>query len=369
MREAARVVVAMESADVAEEVMQFLDRSGVANVVATAFDDRQLEAATRQSAPDVVVAQPGLAKQPGMSIGTWLAIDTRESVASLRAAVAGGAAGYFLWPGEREALLRAVTASVARTGPDRGRARIVGVHAARGGAGTTFVATHLAAALARRGVDCVLLDLDPLHADVAAALGVPDQDVHTLGELIPLAEELDLEQLREALWRHPEGFTTLPPPPPQEAAAVPAGALRLLVHTAATGCDVLVLHLPRNLGELDGTLQEVTRIIEVVNLDVLAFRATSRALEAVDPLGPSERISFVVNRARPAEVTPADVERVFGVPPLAVIPSDRAVGRAQDHGQLIPARSRIGRVFTRLAAAVLASTDPDVVVLTGDPSG
>jgi hypothetical protein len=47
------------------------------------------------------------------------------------------------------------------------------------------------------------------------------------------------------------------------------------------------------------------------------------------------------------------VTRVFGVPPLVVLPFDRAVGRAQDHGRILPGRGRLGRAFDRLAAEVL----------------
>ena len=60
MDNVARVVLALEAHDVAEEVMHFLDRSGCARVVATAADDRQLVEAVRQLDPDVVIAQPGL---------------------------------------------------------------------------------------------------------------------------------------------------------------------------------------------------------------------------------------------------------------------------------------------------------------------
>jgi len=58
MEQVARVVLGLEASEVAEEVMHFLDRGGSARVVATAQDDRQLEAAVRQMEPDVVVAQP-----------------------------------------------------------------------------------------------------------------------------------------------------------------------------------------------------------------------------------------------------------------------------------------------------------------------
>jgi hypothetical protein len=39
-----------------------------------------------------------------------------------------------------------------------------------------------------------------------------------------------------------------------------------------------------------------------------------------------------------------------------VIPSDRAVGRAQDHGRLVPMRGRIGRALDGLARRVLEAS-------------
>ena len=81
-------------------------------------------------------------------------------------------------------------------------------------------------------------------------------------------------------------------------------------------------------------------------LAVLSFRDAKRAVEVAALEG---RCSFVVNRAGRSEITPGDVERVFGQPPIAVIPSDRAVGRAQDHGRLVPMRGRIGRALDDLA--------------------
>jgi len=81
-------------------------------------------------------------------------------------------------------------------------------------------------------------------------------------------------------------------------------------------------------------------------LDVLSFRDAKRAIEAV---GLEDRCAFVVNRASRSEISPKDVERVFGHEPLAVIPSDRAVRSAQDRGRLLPARGRVARAVDRIA--------------------
>ena len=371
----ARVVLALEAPDVVEEVMHFLDRSGSARVVATAQDDRQLAAAIRQLEPDAVVAQPSLVDPAGVRGTSLLALDTRESVASLRAAIQAGAHGFYLWPADRDALAGAAAATVISGGIEERRARVVAVHGARGGAGTTFVATHLAAAVVRRGLDCVVLDADPLYGDVAAALGAPTEDVHTVADLLPLVDELSAEHLGEALWTHPSGIRLLLPPVPEQAASVRAEDLRSLTGAAATACDALVLHLPRALDPLGrAAVAEADRVIEVLSLDVLSFRAATRALEALLPIGAGDRIGFVVNRSVRSEITPADVRRVFGVEPLAVVPFERGVARAQDHGRLMPARGRLARAFDRLAAELMhpieaASDGTEPIVASTEGAG
>jgi pilus assembly protein CpaE len=360
VREEATVVLALEATDVAEEVMQFLDRSGRARVVATAGDDRQLVEAIRQLSPDVVVADPGLV-DPATAHGmTILALDTRESIVSLRHAIRVGAGGYYLWPSDRDDLATAVASTVeAPVAHDR-RAVVVAVHGARGGVGATFVATHLAAAFARRG-SCIVLDADPLYGDVSAAVGMPQDGLHTLADLAPMADELTPAHLDEALWVHPDGFGVLAGPPPERAGDVASEALTQVLRVAAASSDAVVVHLPRALDQLArAALRSADRVIEVLSLDVLSFRAATRALEAIDPLDITARIGFVVNRSARGEITVGDVARVFDAQPLAVLPVDRAVARAQDHGRLMPAKGRIGRRFDRLASQVLeAAEGPD----------
>ena len=350
MDQIARVVLGMEQHDVAEEVMHFLDRSGHARVVATAADDRQLIEAVRQLDPDAVIAQPALVTDDAVRACTFLALETRESIAALRAAIGAGARGFFVWPADREALSAAAAATLAAPLTLERRATVVAVHAARGGAGATFVATHLAQAFARRGQACVVVDADPLSGEIGAALGAPEEGVHSLGDLIPLAHELSTGHLEDALWTHPSGFRVLLAPPADEAMAVDTTDLRRVVDVAAATADVVLLHLPRALDGLGRVgLETADRVMEVLTLDLLSFRATKRALDVLRPMNLEGRLGFVVNRASRAEITVRDVERVFGCEPIAVVSADRAVGRMQDHGRLISPRGRTGRAFDRLA--------------------
>ena len=273
MEDVARVILGLGEHDVAEEVMHFLDRSGRARVVATAGDGRQLAEAVRQLEPDVVVAQPSVAAGAAWDGGALLVLDTRESVASLRAAIAAGARGYYVWPGEREALAGA--AADARTLPAarERRAHVVAVHGPRGGAGATFVATHLAAAFARRGLRTAVVDLDLCFGDLDAVLGAGD-GARTFADLAPIAMEA---ALADAAWTHPEGFRAVFAPPPEDEVD-PRDAQSVAAALAAEE-EVVVLHLPRAPdGLARWAFGFADRVIEVLALDVLSFRAATRAL-------------------------------------------------------------------------------------------
>ena len=355
MEEVTRVVLALEPPDVAEEVMHFLDRSGGSRVVGTAADSVQLSEAVRQLEPDAVVAAPSLVPSRGSLNGSaLLAVDTKQSVGSLRRALRAGADGFFLWPAEREEL----AAAAARARPSEDDAvgtpgRVIAVYGSRGGAGTTFVATHLAVALARRQRRCMLIDLDVLFADASAAIGVPfDEDVRTIADLAPLASEIGPRHLLEVLWRHPSGFDALlAPGEGRIATRVGAETYRPAIAAARRTCDVAVLHVPRALDEVARAgLESADRVLVVLGLDVLSFRDAKRAIEVAGLVG---RCEFVVNRPGRSEVTAKDVERVFGRPAMAVIPADRSIPGAQDRGRLLAMRGRVGRSIDRLATKIV----------------
>ena len=98
-------------------------------------------------------------------------------------------------------------------------------------------------------------------------------------------------------------------------------------------------------------------ILEVLSLDIPAFRAAVRTGARIAGADVEERTWFVVNRASRGEVVPADVERVFGRPASAVIPVDGSVPRLQDHGRLLNPRSRAARAVARLAEQLTAEAE------------
>jgi pilus assembly protein CpaE len=362
VKASARVVLGLDEREVAEEVMHFLDRDG-ARVVATAEDARQLDAAIRQLEPDAVVASPRLVRSgPSMNGSVLLTLDTAESVRSLRASIEAGARGFYLWPGDRERLSESLAglSAAEATAATGTKAHVVAIYAPRGGSGATFVATHLAAAFARRDAETVLVDMDSLFGDVAAALGraSADEAARTIADVVPVADELTAQHLDEVMWRHPEGFRALLGPiDPIAADDLDGGFFRSVVEVARHTCEQVVLSTPRHLGSATRVaFRDADRTLFVLSLDVFSFRDAQRALAALEGEVDADSVSFVVNRATRAEVTAKDVERVFGSPAIAVIPFDRKAAEAQDRGRLLPRRSRVGRAFDRLAAQLVEET-------------
>jgi Flp pilus assembly CpaE family ATPase len=198
--------------------------------------------------------------------------------------------------------------------------------------------------------------MDVVFAGVSAALGMPTDDPpRTIADLQPLGGEVAPRHVEDVLWRHHDGFGILLAPGDERAAAsIESGTYRAAIVAARRTCDVVVLHVPRGLDEVVRTgLDLADRILIVLGLDLTSFRDGKRVIAAA---GLEDRCAFVVNRAGRSEISPNDVERVFGTSAIAVIPSDRAVGAAQDRGRLVPLRGRIGRSLTRLARRVVEGT-------------
>jgi len=355
VQDIARIVLAVESEHLAQDVIDFLDRSGRARVVDSVRDPAAVAEVVERERPDAVVGSPSLAS--GATNGSaFLAVATEESVRALRQSLDAGAKGFFVWPDERVGLAAAAARSVHPRSTDRAkRALVVAVFGPRGGVGTSFVATHLAAELARAGRETILIDSDTEFGDLTWALGVSDgADVRTMADLEPVHDEITDEHVRNVLWTHPGGMRALLASPAGDESADPE-RLRQVVDACETLADVLVLHLPRSLGPSAGVAFDLaSRALMVLTLDVFAFRAAKRATRTVER---AARWDGVVNRAARGSIVPADVERVLGREPVAVVPFDRRVGLAQDRGELAAERSPARRAIRRLVHGLIGERE------------
>lgn len=201
--------------------------------------------------------------------------------------------------------------------------------AAKGGAGTTVVATALARLLAGRGPSGALLA--DLAGDVPAVLGLPDPSGPGLAEWLAAGEDVPPDALGRLEVEGPAGLRVLPwcGGAPAASSAGPMLDERATVLAAVLAADPRPTVVDCGSGPVGAGL--VAASAATTSLLVLrpCYLALKHALVA--PLRPSG-IVLVEEPGRALGAT--EVEDVLGVPVRAVVAADPAVARAVDAGSL-----------------------------------
>ena len=355
-----KVLVGIRDVNFHQEVLDHLERDPRFEVVGAVARPGALLQGIRSLDPDVTVACPVMVREvshPSLSRTDNLMVVAEEmTVPVLRGAIDAGARGVFTWPDERDDLTEEILlVGHAQQDLPTSRGRVIAVYGARGGTGTTFVASQLAAGFADRGQACALVDLDVSFADLTIALGIDDQ-VRTIADLVPVAGELEPGHLEEVLFRHPRGFSVLlAPADPTTDQVPPSGLYTAGIALLANDFDMVVLHVPRRLDDLVRTIVGIAdEVILVVSPDLFSLHAARRAVETLDLTDRPDRCRILLNPAVRNEFGRREVERVLGIVPFAAVRFDPAVERAQGRARLLPPRGRRAAKDLRLLADKLA---------------
>jgi MinD superfamily P-loop ATPase len=220
---------------------------------------------------------------------------------------------------------------------------LIACWSAKGGSGTTVVATALALVLAENtdNADVVLVDL---AGDVPAVLGLPEPDGPGITDWLVAGPEVGAEGLARLAVDAAPGVRVLPRGRGEIHALVEGGIDdERLVPALTSGAGLTVVDCG-----LVGTAPSLGRAVATVaSLSLLVTRpcylALRRALAV--PLRPSAAV--VVDEAGRA-LHHDDVAAVLDVPVTARVPFDPSISRAVDAGLLahrVPAR--LGRPLRR----------------------
>ena len=199
---------------------------------------------------------------------------------------------------------------------------LIALWSAKGGAGTTVVATSVALTLGQRQAGVVIADL---AGDVPAVLGAPEPDSPGLaawlhaGEAVPVLERLEVRVAR-GLALLPRGTGPLAVQRSRELAA----ALQHCRRHVIADCGTL------RASETDSATTAIARAAShswiVIRPDYLSLRHATNA--------PAQPTGAVVVQQPGRALGPGDIERVLNVPVLAQVDDDPAVARAVDAGLL-----------------------------------
>jgi Flp pilus assembly CpaE family ATPase len=254
-------------------------------------------------------------------------------------------------------------------GGDGRRGRLVAVVSGKGAPGKTTVAIGLAAALAERRRQVVLMDADLWGGNVGAYLDLdPRRGLFALAygkdaSPVEWAGRLD-EELQEGPGFMVLGGIERPEQRSSISADVTAAAVAALREAfddvvVDGGCAIVGAASPAT----DALLRQAERILVVSGADLVAVWNTRGALRylrdrlAVEP----ESVSIVLNRREGREQYDAEeVERALGAPVLAALPEDRKAARraVREQVPLTAVGGHAARELRRLASTLPAREAP-----------
>jgi pilus assembly protein CpaE len=239
---------------------------------------------------------------------------------------------------------------------------MIAVLGPKGGTGKTVTATNLAVALADRGVQPIVVDIDLQFGDVGLALGLRPEK--TIYDLISAGGSLDADKVESFSIRHFSGASALlAPTRPDQAAAVTTNFLRDLFTVLRRTYDfVIVDTAPAFSPEVIVAIDAASHLCLVGMLDALSLKDTKLGLETLGQMGYSaDDITLVLNRADSSiGISMSDVYELLRKGPDVLVPSDRAIPRALTVGETIyeaDPKSGAGTAFATLAQHYLAMSN------------
>lgn len=172
--------------------------------------------------------------------------------------------------------------------------RVVAVFSSKGGAGVSFFAANLAAAIS---VPTLLADLNLQAGDAATFLGLEAK--YSLADFVANRTRLDDSLISSLITPHSAGLALLAAPlQAHEVEDIKPQDVTEVLHLLGQRYESIVLDLPNAFDPVTiAALDRADDILLVMTLDIPGIRGTKRALKVFERLGyPRAKIHVVVNR-------------------------------------------------------------------------
>jgi pilus assembly protein CpaF len=258
--------------------------------------------------------------------------------------------------------------------------KIITVFSNKGGVGKTFISVNTAAALATKGKQVLLVDLDfQAGQDMARMLNLSAG--HSLVDL--LAEDKDgaAFNLRKYVTKHVSGLDFLPGISQlRQAGHITADNIRPFFKKAAASYDFIIIDAGNMFSEtLISVLDSSNLILLPATPDILAVYQVKATIEIIQSLHyPLKMVKLILNRAESrGGVAWQEVKSVLSLDIFMLIPSDgKTVGMALNRG--VPCvidspRAKVSEAFfdiaNKLQAEDIYVQASDVVKVRGADAG
>ena len=186
---------------------------------------------------------------------------------------------------------------------------------AKGGAGSTTVATNLAIQLRRQtGERVLIVDLDLTLGEIALYLGVEPR--YGIVDLARNLHRIDEGLLGSYIASHGSGIDVLSAPfDPDEGRGIGADEVERILEFLRGVYDWVVVDASNSLdSRMFAGLRTADEIFVVTQIDVPSLRNIQRVRRVLKRVVPERTLRVVINRFHPAgDITLKDVERTLGL--------------------------------------------------------
>jgi pilus assembly protein CpaE len=329
------LVVLSTGLDNFKEIRTALSSDNRVQLLAGGNDAEQLHGEILRLKPAAAIITLGANAEQGIKLIQRLAVESPKT--ALISAANNAAPDLLLESlraGAREFLKLPISAEELKTVLDRvaefcagqvetpkKKGRMVAVFSSKGGCGTSFLATNLAAATNARAV---LVDLNLQAGDLPLFLGVDPK--YSFADMAEHRTRLDDALIKSFVTPYSSNLSLLAAPREADSAdeIEPEHVFEVLQRMRET-YDYVVLDPQHTFDSITlAALDQSDEIVLVLTLDIPAIRSTQRALEIFDRLGyPRKKIRIVVNRwSKQIDLDLRQVEKFLGEPVIGFVPSD-----------------------------------------------
>jgi pilus assembly protein CpaE len=227
-------------------------------------------------------------------------------------------------------------------------AHVIVVYAPQAGAGTTTVATNLAASLMRDDTRVLLIDCNLYFGDVGIFLNVREKE--TIADLSDISDDVETEIINNVLATHDSGLKVLlAPSSPQEADAITTPQILALIKQLRPNFDFIVIDTATFLDEINLALFDLAGQILLIRTPTLpAVKNVHNILNLLAAFHiDANKVQVVLNRVNiefeKAKITPTmqSIEHNLQRKVFASIPMDeRRVLSAINRGVTVVAKDR-----------------------------
>ncbi len=265
-------------------------------------------------------------------------------------ALRSGASEFLPVPLERRTLLEAIQRLWRRAAPEgseplRRRGRVFPFLGAKGGCGTTTLASNLAVVLALRGHSTILVDLDLSAGDVSLMLNLNPS--FTVTDVVQNAHRLDRDLLSGMVTKHVSGLEVLASgEDPERSRDLDPAKIGQILSFLRDQFECVVVNT-RGADDPAGqaALNHADLVHLVACLDFLSMRRAQWVLRRLSQGGLSrEMIRLVVNRYdRSPYITLEEAEKVLDLKVAWTVPLDlKTAQEALNDGVALVTRNRNG---------------------------